>query len=168
MGDHGGPGPDYDVGVDSALFGDADEIVVHSPHNRFYSALGMALGAGACALVWVRTESLWWRFVAVLVGLGLAAWAIRGGRIGVVCTRERVLIRELTRSRRLDWAQVQSVTVRANRRRMAAPVFVLNDFDQRGRTRVPAMCLVSKKQAVAQRWAEQLEAHRARVAGSSV
>jgi len=170
------PRAGYHSAVDSAagyaagypVVDHVDRVVVRSRHNRIFSAVGMALGAAFCAQLAVRLHAPGWRVAALVAALGLAAWTVRAALIGVVCTGEHLLIRDLSRSRRLSWSQVQSVIYRANARHYGSPVFVLVDFDARGRTRVPAMCLVSKDPATTRAWVEQLEELRTRVAHSSV
>jgi hypothetical protein len=142
-------------------------VRLHSWHNRIFNALGMLGGAVIAATVALLAGAWWLRAFAGLVTLALLAWAVRGLLVGVVCTQEQVVVRELTRTHRIPWGDVLGVTTRVDPRfKLAAPALIVYAdearHDRRG-GRLSAMSLAAKHRPVVdgrvRTLTEQWEAH---------
>jgi hypothetical protein len=142
-------------------------VRLHSWHNRIFNALGM-LGGAIIAVVVALLVGPWWvRVLAGLVALALLAWGVRGLLVGVVCTEEQVVIRELTRTHRVPWGDVLGVVVRVDPRfKLSAPALIVYaDEARRDRRggRLAAMSLAAKHRPVVEKrvqtLTEQWEAH---------
>ncbi len=138
---------------------------LYSVHNRVFNVIGMAGGAVIAAAVAVLTGAWPVRLVAGLIAVGLLAWAVRGGLVGVRWDDDEVVIRELSRTRRVPWRDVVDVRLRTDRRfKVTVPELrVHTDETRRGGGRVAAMALASKREettkAHVDTLAEQWHAH---------
>jgi hypothetical protein len=143
---------------------------LRSLHNRVFNVLGMAGGALVAALIAVAAPGWPVRVVAALAALALAGWAVRGARVGVVCAPEHLVVRELTRTRRVPWGDVLDVSVRSVPRfKIFAPelhVAVADPGPSGGRLSV--MSLADKQRPVVERRVATLtDTWQARVADSA-
>jgi hypothetical protein len=158
--------------VDSGSGPGDGTVRLYSAHNRIFNGLGMFGGAVVAGVVAVVTHGWLVRVVAALISLGLFAWAVRGALVGVVCTADRLVVRELTRTHTLPWGDVLGVTVRVDPRfKITAPAFmVYADEARAGRRggRVSAMSLADKRRRVVEEYVRTLtDQWQAHVADSS-
>jgi hypothetical protein len=159
------------AGVDSTAPapdpGPGSGLRLYSAHNRIFNVIGLVGGAVIAAAVAVIAHSWPVRVPAGLVALGLAAWAVRGGLVGVACTEQAVVLRELSRTRRVRWDDLLEIGVRTDRHfKITSPELRIYGTG-RGR-RLAAMSLASKRPDVTDRQVATLtEQWHSRVADST-
>jgi hypothetical protein len=137
---------------------DTAPVRLRSLHNRIFNVIGLAGGAVIALLVAVLSPAWPVQVLAALIAVGLAAWAVRGARVGVECGPDGVVIRELTRTHRIRWADLELVRVRSVARfKITAPELVVSTEDELGSARISAMSLASKKPEVVERHVHTLD-----------
>jgi hypothetical protein len=148
----------------------ADGPRLYSIHNRVLNAVGMVGGSAVAVAVALCAGSWLVRVAALVIAAGLLAWAVRGGLVGVACTPQALVVRELSRTHRVRWDDLTDIGVRADRRfKITAPELRLynEETSEHGR-RLSAMSLADKDPGVVDRHVATLTGQwHSRVADSS-
>jgi Bacterial PH domain len=145
------------TGVTALPYSGTAPVRLYSLHNRIFNVIGLAGGAVIAFLV-AGLNGLWpVQVLAALVTVGLGAWAVRGARVGVECGPQELVIRELSRTHRIRWADVESVRTRSVARfKITAPELVISTEKGNGTARISAMSLAHKNPAVVKRHVDTL------------